>query len=210
MTMPIACTLTPGEYTDRLTWIEELNRTALRSHARDGRTLVLTYAPEAAARVRALAEQESRCCAFLAFRVDEQPDAVRLTVRAPAETADAAESLFAPLLAGSDVGVRRLPSVAASTAAVAAVACGVCCVVPLALPAVATTAAGSLIAAFAHGYRWALRASLVLTAAGWAWVAWRGLRTRRRPARSTVRAMSMATLLTAVALSWPLLEPLLY
>jgi hypothetical protein len=66
-----------------------------------------------------------------------------------------------------------------------------------------------VISAFADGYRWALDLSMALTAAGWLWVAWQSVRTRRRPAPSTLRAMSVATLLVAVASSWPLLEPLI-
>jgi hypothetical protein len=193
MTAPIACTLAPGEYADRLRSITDLNRSALRTVARDGPALVLTYASTAAPRLRALVAQEERCCAFLTFRIDELPDAVRLTVLAPVEAADAPDALFAPLLsgaetlsaanAGSSAGcagacacagaperesgntprgcdpapstaagraarsvpssqrIDRLPGAAATTAAVAALACGVCCVLPFALPAVMLTAA---------------------------------------------------------------------
>jgi hypothetical protein len=101
MTAPIACTLSPTEYVDRVAWIAELNRTALRAATRDGLTLVLTYATEATVRVRALAEQEARCCAFLSFHVNELPGAVQLTVLAPESAADALDALFAPLLTGA-------------------------------------------------------------------------------------------------------------
>lgn len=102
MTAPIACTLTPGEYADRIRLIEVLNRTALRAYALDGSTLVLTYAPAAAAWVRELAEHESRCCAFLILRVDETPDAIRLTVTAPDAADKAPAILLAPFVTGGD------------------------------------------------------------------------------------------------------------
>jgi hypothetical protein len=60
---------------------------------------------------------------------------------------------------------------------VAALACGVCCVLPFALPAVALASAGGALAAFARVYWWALG------------------------------AMAVATLLLGAAASWSYLEP---
>ena len=98
---PVACTLGAGEYADRLAWIAELNRTALRSQRQDGLVLVLDYATAAASRVRELVAREQACCAFLAFRSEETPHAVRLTVTAPAEAGEALGVVFAPFLAGA-------------------------------------------------------------------------------------------------------------
>ncbi len=97
---PIACTLGAGEYADRLAWIAELNRSALRSQHQAGRALVLDYASDAASRVRELVARERACCAFLAFRVEETPHAVRLTITAPAEAGEGLDAVFAPFLAG--------------------------------------------------------------------------------------------------------------
>lgn len=108
-------------------------------------------------------------------------------------------------------GGRRSPGVAAGTAAVAALACGVCCVLPFALPAVALATVGGVLAAFARVYWWALGVAVVAVvavAAAWLWVAWQSARTRRRPARATLRAMVIATLLLAAAVSWSGVEPL--
>ena len=66
--IPIACTLSPSDYRTRLAEIAALSRDALRHVERRGLTLDLRYAPEAAARVRLLVEQERSCCAFLQFR----------------------------------------------------------------------------------------------------------------------------------------------
>lgn len=214
---PIACTLAPGDYTGRVHWIADLNRSALRAHRQTDRMLELTYERGAADRVRELVRQEQRCCAFLRFALDETPDAIRLVIEAPPDAGDGSAALFAPFLSGASghagkaivdgAGSSRIASVAATSGAAAAVACGVCCVLPFALPAVAATTLGSVIAAFAGVYRWAVILAIALVAAGWLWVGWQSLRARRRPARSTVRAMGVATLLLGVALSWPFLEP---
>jgi hypothetical protein len=147
MTAPIACTLTADDYAERVRSIAELNRAFLRAHRRDGLTLTLTYSPAAAARVRRLVELEGQCCAFLTFRVDETADAVRLAVVAPEEAASGLHAVFSPFLEGVP---ERPAGAVAKGAAVAALACGVCCVVPLlALPAVGLTAAGGALAAVA-------------------------------------------------------------
>lgn len=102
---PIACTLTPGDFAERVAWTADLNRTALRSCHQERGTLALVYAPDAAGRVAELVRRERTCCGFLRFTLDEAADAVRLTIEAPAEVpgteADAAAPLFEPFLAGA-------------------------------------------------------------------------------------------------------------
>lgn len=225
---PIACTLGAGEYGERRAWIAELNRSALRSHRRAGRTLVLDYAPGVAARVHELVAREQACCAFLCFQVDKTPAAVRLTIEAPAEAAVALDTIFAPFLSGVPVASPppdrggyvgeqpgdgstssgRAPGITAGTAAVVALACGVCCVLPFALPAVALATFGGVLAAFARVYWWALGGAVAAVAAAWLWIGWQSLRSRRRPAPATLRAMAVASLLLGAAASWPYLEPL--
>jgi hypothetical protein len=95
--IPIACTLSPADYRNRLAEIAALSRDALRHVERRGLTLDLRYAPEAAARVRWLVDQERRCCAFLHFELHEDADQVRLLVTATAAAADAVPDLLAEL-----------------------------------------------------------------------------------------------------------------
>lgn len=101
----IACTLTSGDFAERVAWIADLNRTALRSHYQERGTLALVYAPDAAGRVAELVRRERACCGFLRFTLDETAGAVWLTIEAPAEVqdteGDAAASLFEPFLAGA-------------------------------------------------------------------------------------------------------------
>jgi hypothetical protein len=74
--------------------IRGLTGDALLGHNRDGRELVLRYAPEAIERVRAMVAAERHCCAFLNFEVREQPDGVHVTITAPENARDAADELF--------------------------------------------------------------------------------------------------------------------
>jgi len=95
--LPIACTLSATDYRARLAEIAALSRDALRHAEQHGLTLDLRYAPEAAARVRRLVEQERACCAFLQFELQENADEVRLLVTAPPAAADAVPDLLAEL-----------------------------------------------------------------------------------------------------------------
>ena len=96
--LPIACTLTPSDLRERLGAIQTLTREALSGYARDGLTLTLRYAPDAVERVRAMVSGEQRCCAFLAFEIREQPDAVHVTITAPESAHDAADELFSQFI----------------------------------------------------------------------------------------------------------------
>ena len=91
---PIACTLGMGDFKMRLAWIHAFNKRALRSHARDGLALRLTYAADAADDVRELVRRETACCGFLRFDVREEDDAVHLVITAPEEARIAAETMF--------------------------------------------------------------------------------------------------------------------
>jgi hypothetical protein len=95
---PIACTLDARDYQQRLAWIADLNRTALRAQHRDGLRLELTYAPAALDRVWALVARERACCAFLTFDVRQEKGAVRLIIEAPDDARDALDAVFAPFL----------------------------------------------------------------------------------------------------------------
>jgi len=103
--LPIACTLAPGDYSERLAWIAKLNRESLRSFHQDDLTLDLVYDIAAGGQVRELIRREEKCCAFLHFDVAETADAIRLRIEAPAEARDStgalASALFAPFLVNS-------------------------------------------------------------------------------------------------------------
>jgi len=91
---PIACTLTGGDFNERIAWIADLNRTALRSHRRRDLELTLSYDPAVIGQLRELVAKEQACCAFLAFDLVERPDAIELTITAPEEARAAAETVF--------------------------------------------------------------------------------------------------------------------
>lgn len=97
----------------------------------------------------------------------------------------------------------------AVTASTAAVACGVCCVLPLALPAVMLASVGGTLALFANAYRWLVPVAMLAVTAGWLWTGWQSLSTKRRPARRTLVLMLFATGMMAIALLWPNIEPVL-
>lgn len=80
---------------------------------------------------------------------------------------------------------------------VGAVACGVCCALPFALPAVALAGSGGALAWIGgtQGILAIVAAALVLLA--WAWVGVTSARSKRRPANSTLVAMGLVTIVLA-------------
>ncbi len=92
--VPIACTLSAGDVHQRLAWIADLNQRRLVRHRRDDLTLSLVYDREARPDVDRLVAQESECCPFLAFRVEDGVDGIVMTVTAPEEAREAADTLF--------------------------------------------------------------------------------------------------------------------
>jgi hypothetical protein len=98
-TRPIACTLTGGNFQERLMWIAELTRDDLQSYERNDLVLDLKYAPEAAERVREMVRKEKDCCAFLNFNLREDHREVRLTITAPEGAREAANVLFQQFVA---------------------------------------------------------------------------------------------------------------
>jgi len=222
---PIACTLTPGEHKDRVSWIAALNRDALRSHSRDGLVLELRYAPEARARVHDMVRDEQVCCGFLAFDLHEADGEIRLTITAPEAAREAADGLFEPFLAraaappcacasrapaakarANDVPGSKAAGVTAMTLSTGAVACGVCCVLPFALPAAVLASTGTVLAWLVSVHVWVTALAVLVVLGAWGWIAWQSGRTRRRPATSTLVMMALSTTLLTVAVLWPLIE----
>jgi hypothetical protein len=91
---PIACTLQPGDYQQRLAWIADVARDGLLGVSREDLRLELRYAPSVADRVREMVGKEQECCAFLNFDLSETDEDVRLTITAPERTRDVADALF--------------------------------------------------------------------------------------------------------------------
>jgi hypothetical protein len=106
---------------------------------------------------------------------------------------------------GTQTGAKAV-SLTAVTLATGAVACGACCVLPFALPAAAMASTGSILAWLAGAHAWVTGSALLAVLVAWAWLAWDTARSQRRPARSTLYVMTAATILTAVAVLWPLIE----
>jgi hypothetical protein len=101
----------------------------------------------------------------------------------------------------------RAASAAAATVAVGAVACGVCCVLPFALPAVVLASSGGVLAVFAQAFWGALYLAAVMVGGAWLWVLADTRRTGRRPHRSTLTMMAVATAALGAAALWPTIEP---
>lgn len=101
----------------------------------------------------------------------------------------------------------KTASAAAFITAAGAIACGVCCVLPFAVPAVALASTGSMIAWFGGVQRWATALGVIVVAAAWVWI-WRlSIRSRAKPAQSTLFMMGIATAVLTLAVVWPLIEP---
>lgn len=101
---PIACTLTPGDFKERVQWIRDLARASLRDARREPLALHLTYDVSAAPRVREMVRKEEACCAFLHFDLREDARGVHVSITAPERAREAANELFAhfaPELAAS-------------------------------------------------------------------------------------------------------------
>jgi len=104
-------------------------------------------------------------------------------------------------------------SVAAASASVtawAAAACTACCVLPFTLPAALLALVGGSIAVLDHAHLWVTRLAVAAVIAAWLWIIWQRRKTRRPIARATMALMIAASLLTAVAASWPWIEPAVF
>lgn len=99
--IPLACTLSPTDYTTRLAWITALDTASLLSYRCAGGQLTLVYRVDAAMQVRELVRRERTCCAFLRFSVVTGEDTVTLDVHVPSNAIDAAPDLLAPFLVGT-------------------------------------------------------------------------------------------------------------
>lgn len=223
---PIACTLTPGAYKDRLSWIASLNSDALRSYERRDLVLELHYAIHARPRVQELVRNEQACCGFLAFELLEAGNEILVIVTAPEMARETAEAVFEQFLgqaptssscecatpASAVKALSKVPAgsnaagVTAVTLSTGAVACSACCVLPFALPATVLASTGPLLAWLVGMHVWVTLLAILSVIGAWAWIAWQSHRTQRRPANSTLIMMAVSTVLLTVAVLWPLIE----
>ena len=91
------CTIDPAGLRQRVDQLESLVQQVLE-HRRDPLTLALEFPAEAAQDVRAFVVEESRCCPFFSFEVDELGRRLRLAIRTPpggAAMLDALHAAFA-------------------------------------------------------------------------------------------------------------------
>jgi hypothetical protein len=202
---PIACTLSAGDYKERLTQIAELTRDALRNHERNGPTLTLRYDAAAAERIREMVRRERDCCAFLTFAVREEGDEIAVTISVPEEARIAAEILFEQFVTPAPSGSTKAARVALACASGAA-ACGAACVAPLVLPAAVLAGTGVMLAGLASAHAWMTMLAILAVAVAWLWIWRQASGPRMLPLRSTLYIMAVATFLLALALFWPLLE----
>jgi hypothetical protein len=122
---------------------------------------------------------------------------------------EASGSSRRPLMLNGPTGASRAASVAALTTAAGAVACGVCCVLPFALPAVAAASAGGALAWLGRAHGTMTLVASAIVAAVWISVGAQSRRAQTKPASSTLYAMGIATAALALAIVWPRIEPYL-
>jgi hypothetical protein len=89
----IACTLPLTEVPDRLAKLAGAAEAHRGRHPIPG-GVRHRFDPAAEARVREIAELESRCCAFLRFAVSRDDDAVVLDITGPPEALPVMEQFF--------------------------------------------------------------------------------------------------------------------
>ena len=83
------------------------------------------------------------------------------------------------------------------------ITCGVCCVLPFALPAAVHASTGTLLAWLVSVHMWV---TVLAVLGAWGWIACQFGRRRRRPATATLVMMALSTMLMTVAVLWPLIE----
>ena len=77
-----ACTIDPAGRTRRVDQLASLALQVLGLR-RDGLTLALAFPAEAAQDVQAFVAEESRCCPFFSFEIEELDHGLRLGIRTP-------------------------------------------------------------------------------------------------------------------------------
>lgn len=89
----MACSLDIDSLSIRLVRIALLAQRHLKSERQDGRTLHLSYAPEAGPELRRILELERQCCSLFVFDLNEEDGVIQLAIQA-ADTDSFTASLF--------------------------------------------------------------------------------------------------------------------
>jgi hypothetical protein len=77
-----ACTIDPAGLKQRVNQLDTLSP-QVQGLRRDGLTLALAFPAQAAHDVQAFAVEESRCCPFFSFEIDETDQGLRLAIQTP-------------------------------------------------------------------------------------------------------------------------------
>jgi hypothetical protein len=99
-----ACTIDPAGLKQRVNQLDSLVP-QVRGLRRDGLTLALVFPAEAAPDVQAFVAEESKCCPFFSFEIDETDQGLRLGIRTPPGGETMLEALQATF-AGSPARLR--------------------------------------------------------------------------------------------------------
>jgi hypothetical protein len=94
--VPIACTLTPGQYGDRTRDLASLAARALRTREQTaaGERLVFADAPMIERELRAVIAAEASCCAFLTMDLERTGDGLVLDIAGPQDARPIIAELF--------------------------------------------------------------------------------------------------------------------
>ena len=97
MDLPIACTLTPGDYAVRSTQLAELADRFLRSRTPipGGERLTFAHDADIERRLRDAIAAEAECCSFLRMELHSEQTSIVLDVTGPAEAMPIIAELFA-------------------------------------------------------------------------------------------------------------------
>jgi hypothetical protein len=94
--LPIACTLSADDLAARQALIRTVSHEALIDKQQHGPRAVLRFAAGAGVRERVaeIVAAEADCCAFLKMELADEPDAIRLTIEAPADAEPVLDELL--------------------------------------------------------------------------------------------------------------------
>ena len=94
--LPIACTLSPGDYAARAGELAAIGARALRARRRtaEGERLVFADGVETERELRAAIALEARCCAFLDMDLRRTDDGLVLDIRGPEDARAVIAELF--------------------------------------------------------------------------------------------------------------------
>lgn len=95
--LPIACSLSASELPERLADMSAIGSASLLGVEADDGRAVLRFRPDppTGERLATIVAAEQECCAFLTMRLSDEPDAISLTIEAPAGAEPVLDDLVA-------------------------------------------------------------------------------------------------------------------